>query len=175
MFNKPNVLIQQHHHKSVTAILPQSANARSSAFNVHQHHNYPLCKSNMFLHFKTLYFHPQQGSISNTDVIIKYNQAHVFAGLLDIILQSAMNQKTSFSDPLIAPFSGHTLLPCTQPGVRDIKDNHLFWTHSVQISLFFVVAIWRRTPLNAHPGGQKLHSDTTAGLVCSFKPVIAIH
>lgn len=137
MFNKPNVLIQQHRHKSVTAILPQSANACSSAFNVHQHHNYPLCKSNMFLHFKTLYFHPQQGRISNTVVIIKYNQAHVFAGLLDIILQSAMDQKTSFSDPLIVPFKGHTLLPCTQPGVRDIKDNHLFWTRSLQIFFCF--------------------------------------
>lgn len=96
MFNKPNVLIHQQNHKSATAIFLQSANACSSAFNVHQHHNYPLCKSNMFLHFKTLYFHPWRGSISNTDVIIKYNQAHVFAGLLDIILQSAVNQKTIF-------------------------------------------------------------------------------
>lgn len=101
-----------------------------------------------FLHFKTLYFHPQQGSISNTDVIIKYNQAHVFAGLLDIILQSAMDQKTSYSDPLIVPFKGHTLLPCTQPGVRDIKDNHLFWTRSLQVFFclvffffFLVVAV----------------------------------
>lgn len=156
MFNKPDVLIQQHRHKSVSAILPQSANAFSSAFNVHQHHNYPLCKSNMFLHFKTLYFHPQQGRISNTVVIIKYNQAHVFAGLLDIILQSALDQKTSFSDPLIVPFKGHTLLPCTQPGMRDIKDNHLFWTRSLQIFFcfvfFFVVAVWRRTPIGRSSG-----------------------
>lgn len=76
------------------------------------------------------------------DVIIKYNQAHVFAGLLDIILQSAMDQKTSFSDPLIVPFKGHTLLPCTQPGVRDIKDNHLFWTRSLQIFFCNIFLSW---------------------------------
>jgi len=51
-----------------------------------------------------------------------------------------MDQKNSFRDPLIVPFKGHTLLPCTQPGVRDIKDNHLFWTHSLQI--FFCLVFY---------------------------------
>ncbi len=160
MFNKPNVLIQN--HESIPAIFLQSANACSSAFNVHQHHNYPLCKSNMFLHFKTLYFHPWRGSISNTDFIIKYNQAHVFAGLLDIILQSAMNQK-KFLVIFSSPHSKTTLCYHAHNQAWGISKTTIYFG-PVRYRSFFVVAVWRRALLNALPGGQKLYFDTTARL-----------